>query len=145
MDGLVTERLNALIDSQFVRFAVVGTIGFLVDVTVLYIALHGLGLGFYAGRVLSFLAAATTTWLLNRRYTFQGAEQSKPSRQWATFVTFMTLGAVVNYGTYVAIVWFGPDHLLTPFSGVAAGSIAALAVNYTTSRRFVFKSSSGVE
>ena len=124
---------------QFLRFAIVGVIGFIVDSAVLYTAIYGIGLDPYTGRVLSFVAAATTTWSLNRRFTFPGAGDASAHRQWAVFVAFMTLGALVNYGTYAAVVYFGPEHALTPLAGVAAGSIAGLAINFTTSRLFVFR------
>ena len=55
--------------TQFLRFGLVGAVGFLVDVGVLY-AMHGLGLDLYTARVVSFLAAATFTWLGNRFFTF---------------------------------------------------------------------------
>src|SRR6185437_12886929 len=54
---------------QFLRFALAGVVGFVVDAAVLY-ALLALGLGYYLGRVFSFLAAAFTTWQINRRHTF---------------------------------------------------------------------------
>lgn len=51
--------------AQFARFALVGTIGFLTDVTVLVIGMR-LGAGPYIARVISFLCAVAVTWLLNR-------------------------------------------------------------------------------
>ena len=42
---------------QFLRFALAGTLGFVVDVGVLYRML-ALGLGYYLGRAVSFLTAA---------------------------------------------------------------------------------------
>jgi putative flippase GtrA len=124
---------------QFLRFALVGTIGFLVDAAVLYALMFGLGAGPYLGRAGSFLAAASATWLLNRVYTFRAAERSDPRRQWLRFVGFMLLGGAVNYGVYAAVVSIGPDHPVVPLAGVAAGSLAGLAVNFTTSRLFVFR------
>ena len=47
-------------------FLVAGLLGLAVDVGVLYLAAPWLG--WYAARALSFLAAATVTWRVNRRY-----------------------------------------------------------------------------
>jgi putative flippase GtrA len=123
----------------FLRFALVGTIGFLVDAAVLYALMFGLGAGPYLGRAGSFLAAASATWLLNRVYTFREVERSDPKRQWLRFVGFMVLGGAVNYGVYAAIVAVAPAHPVVPLLAVAAGSLAGLAVNFTTSRLFVFR------
>ena len=67
---------------QFLRFGVVGTVGFLVDAAVL-LGMLALGLGPYGGRVLSYLAAASTTFALNRAWTFRTANRDAPvAAQW---------------------------------------------------------------
>ena len=124
--------------ATFLRFSVVGTIGFLVDTAVLYLLLYGAGLCPYAARLGSFLVAASVTWLLNRVFTFRAARREARGRQWLRFVAVCSVGAVVNYATYAAVVALAPASALTPGLGVAAGSIAGLALNYTLSRRLVF-------
>ena len=52
---------------QFLRFGLVGTAGFVVDAAALTAAMAWLGLGPYGGRVVSYLAAVTFTWAMNRR------------------------------------------------------------------------------
>jgi len=124
---------------QFLRFTLVGGVGFVVDSAVLYAVMYGFGLDPYTGRVPSFLAAATTTWLLNRHFTFPGGRDAAAHRQWTMFVVFMTLGAAINYGVYAVVVFYGPAHPLTPLAGVAIGAVAGLAVNFMTSKRYVFR------
>ncbi|MGH8328291.1 MAG: GtrA family protein, partial [Steroidobacteraceae bacterium] len=67
--------------SQFVRFGLVGVCGFVVDVTVLYLALALLGVGPYVGRGISYLAAASFTWYLNRRITFADRKSAAAGRE----------------------------------------------------------------
>ena len=55
-----------------------------------------LGLGVYSGRVVSYFAAATTTWYLNRRITFVGYDDARPLRQWFRFVLTNGFGGLVN-------------------------------------------------
>lgn len=50
-----------MIAPQFLRFALVGAVGFFVDAGVLQIAVRQIGSDPYVGRVLSFLAAASAT------------------------------------------------------------------------------------
>ena len=124
---------------QFVRFAFVGTIGFVVDVAVLYLGMGVAGLGLYSGRLVSYLVAATTTWYLNRRFTFADADDRMPLRQWLRFVLTNGFGGLVNYGVYSAIVAYGGALPLAPLLGVAAGSIAGLVFNFFASRTLVFR------
>jgi putative flippase GtrA len=120
---------------QFLSFAVVGAIGFVVDVAVLY--LMAPLLGWYGARVLSFLAAATATWALNRRYTFRRSEASV-LREYLGYLVTMLGGAVVNYGAYVLVLHWatGP---WAPAAGVALGSCAGLVVNFLSARYLVFR------
>lgn len=126
------------ITAQFLRFAIVGTVGFVVDAAVLYALIYGLGAGPYLGRLASFLAAASVTWLLNRRFTFPDTGRQPAHRQWTVFVAFMALGGLLNYGAYALVVTLAPDNPVTPLLAVATGAVAGLAVNFTTSRLFVF-------
>lgn len=120
---------------QFLSFAVVGAIGFVVDVAVLY--LMAPLLGWYGARVVSFLAAATATWALNRRYTFRRSEASV-LREYLGYLVTMLGGAVVNYGAYVLVLHWatGP---WAPAAGVALGSCAGLVVNFLSARYLVFR------
>ncbi|MFM7402829.1 MAG: GtrA family protein [Erythrobacter sp.] len=125
---------------RFIRFALVGAAGFVVDAGVLYAGL-ALGLGLYLGRACSYLFAATFTWALNRRFTFAA---SSPPRlaEWLRFVLANANGGIVNYLTYAALVGWGPGWLGHPVLAVAAGSLAGLGINFAASERFVFRGTS---
>ncbi len=66
-------RLRLRPPARFGAFAVVGAVGFLVDAGVLTALVNGLGANPYAARAVSFPAAVTATWWLNRRWTFAPA------------------------------------------------------------------------
>lgn len=123
---------------QFLRFGVVGTLGFVVDAAVLTAAIAA-GLGPWLGRALSYLVGATTTFTLNRAWTFRDAPRGQAvGRQWALFLLVNLVGFACNYGTYAALIAWVPLVAAHPVLGVAAGSIAGLAGNFLLSRRFVF-------
>jgi putative flippase GtrA len=132
----VRRRLRDL--PQFIRFGIVGGIGFGVDVGVLYFVLYDLGFGHYGGRVISYLAAATTTWYLNRNFTFIHARSENRSREWARFVALNTLGGMVNYFVYTAYISLHGVSMSAPAIGVAAGSLAGMIVNFLVSKHFAF-------
>lgn len=123
--------------TQFLRFAAIGTAGFVVDSAALYVAMHGPGAGLYLGRVLSWFCAATFTWAMNRRFTF--ADSRPPLRQWLAFLAANAVGGAVNYAVYAILVSTSQVAAATPMIGVAAGSIAGLAFNFITSKWLVFR------
>lgn len=124
---------------QFLRFAVVGTIGFVVDAGVLLYVLSQ-EIGFYSARAVSFLCAVTCTWLLNRVFTFRDRNAGRLG-QWVHFASVNLVGGLINYGIYAVLVWQLAFVQTWPVLGVAAGSIAGMFVNFTLSRRYVFEHS----
>ena len=136
--ALLDGRLGRLC-VQFGKFAVVGVIGLVVDTAVLYAGL-ALGLDFFAARLPSFFAAATTTWALNRAFTFRGAQDEPFHRQWAKFIAANAIGGVVNYSVSVGLEAGVVLVAAHPALAVAAGSIAGMFFNFAASRHLVFKS-----
>lgn len=138
MRGREKPPMRATIE-QFLRFGVVGTVGFVVDAGVL-LGMMALGLGPYGGRVVSYLIAASTTFALNRAWTFRTARRDAPvAAQWGRFVLLNLAGFAANYGTYAALVAGVPLVAAHPVLGVAAGSVAGMFINFGLSRRFVFR------
>lgn len=127
------------IGKEFLSFVVVGAIGFVVDVGVLYLAAPHLG--WYGGRVVSWIAAATATWLLNRHFTFRARRSDRSiAREYAHYMLTMLGGALVNYAAYVLTLhWIGGTW--APTLGVAIGSCAGLVVNFLSARHLVFRAS----
>lgn len=133
------------IGREFLSFAVVGVIGLVVDVVVLYLLAPLLG--WYVARVVSFLAAATTTWAFNRRYTFAASKASAAAgrsvwREYLGYLATMAGGAVLNYGAYVLTLHWVEGRWAAAL-GVAMGSLAGMSVNFLSARYLVFRSHRG--
>ena len=123
---------------QFLWFALAGAAGFLVDIGVLYAALY-LGAGYYLGRIFSFTAAATVTWLINRRLAFAHAAGEDLLHEWLRYLSAMLGGGAVNYLVYAVCIHVLPGGALMPLFAVAAGSVAGLLVNFLVAKNWVFR------
>jgi len=123
---------------EFIRFGMVGTVGFLVDAGVL-LAMLRLGLGPWVGRVISYICAASATYTLNRLWTFRASNQRASWRQWGLFLLLNLSGFAFNYGTYALLLLTVPLVAAQPVLGVAAGALAGMFANFFLSRRFVFR------
>lgn len=134
-DRLGADRLRLL--AELLRFGVVGTLGFVVDAGVLTAAI-ALGLGPWFGRLLSFLVAATTTYALNRAWTFRHRAGAAGAAQWARFIAVNLAGFTANFGTYALLIALSATVAAEPVLGVAAGALAGLALNFGLSRHLVF-------
>ncbi len=122
---------------QLLRFCIVGTIAFFVDACIVQSLVTWREWNPYLARVISYLAAATTAWWLNRRFTF-GAGDAPIHREWIKYLVVNVAGGLVNYATYAALVMSYDFARVQPWIGVAAGSISGLLVNFILNRRLVF-------
>lgn len=124
---------------ELVLFGVGGVLGFIVDAGIVQALVSGFGWNPYLARLISFVAAATTTWLFNRRYTFKATGHYSLRGEWLRYMVAMSAGFVLNYGVYSALVFRFPLVKQMPALGVAAGSIAGLAVNFVSSRFWIYR------
>lgn len=122
---------------QFFRFGLVGILGFAVDATVLSLVLTA-HIGLLPGRCISYVAAASCTWLLNRRWTFN-ERCGSPVKQWVRFLAANSCGGAVNYGAYAFLVLHSSSFATYPVFAVAIGSISGLAINFLLSKYVVFE------
>jgi putative flippase GtrA len=126
---------------QFQRFLAVGALGFFVDFTVLYLAVNVVGVDPFAGRLVSFIIAATVTWKANRHFTFASAEAAVPgaaARQWLRYVSTTAIGGAINIGVYQLWLVTTNHSNVNLFLAVVAGSAVALIFNFALSKYVVF-------
>ena len=128
---------------QLVLFAISGAFGFVVDAGIVQLLVRELGMNPYGARVISFLAAATTTWGFNRRFTFAGHGGGSRRRELLRYLIAMACGFALNYGAYAACLLFWPLVREWPAIGVAAGSVAGAVLNFLTSKYWIFRKPAG--
>ena len=123
--------------AQFLRFGLVGLVGFAFDTATVYALRFWLGL--YGAGLSSYFVAGTVTWGLNRAWTFRGLGSGPVHRQWALFLAANLLGFILNRGTYAALIAFLPLARAYPVLAVFAGAVAGMFSNFALSRRLVFR------
>lgn len=130
MRSALLQRFRSLI-----LFCVSGGLALFVDIGVL--ALSRPWLGNYGGRAVSFLAAATFTWLFNRNITFRGPKEGSVLKEYLSYLSSMLVGGAINYGAYAASLQAFEVVRAQPAWGVAIGSLAGLVFNYLSARRIM--------
>ncbi|MEJ0063251.1 MAG: GtrA family protein [Alphaproteobacteria bacterium] len=124
---------------QFFSFALVGVVGLIADAGVLSLMTRAVGLDPFSGRIVSFLAAVTVTWALNRHFTFRGLGKGSLIRQWTKFCLANLSGFAANFATYTACVAFIPLCHAIPELALIPASLVGLIFNYTASKHLVFR------
>jgi putative flippase GtrA len=125
---------------QIALFCVGGAIGLVIDAGIVQWLVSAFHANPYGARVLSFLAAATGTWLFNRSLTFADRRSTqRKGREFLRYLIAMSAGFVVNYGIYATAVWAFALVRTWPAIGVAAGSLAGAVLNFLSSRYWIFR------
>ncbi len=125
--------------TNVIMFGIVGGVGFIFDVAVLY-SLKG-HIGLYPAKIVSFFIAVIITWLLNRVLTFK----HRPSglslhREFTHYFVVMIAGGVINYLTFWLSTSYSSIIMAYPVIGVAIGSLCGMIFNYTSAKLLVFRS-----
>ena len=124
---------------QFLKFGIIGAVGFAVDSAMLYFGIYALDLGRVAAGLFSFPFAVIATWIGNRAFTFRSATPMPAAQQLAKFVIVCAIGLIFNRGTYsllVSTIPFVYDH---PIIGLLGGTGVAMFFNFFASKKLVFK------
>ena len=127
------------IDPSFLRFGVVGVVGFSVD----FLVLHGLvtyvGFNYFTGRLVSFSVAVAVTWLLNRSWTFRHGQRRGRLSEALIYVAVQGAGGVANIATYTAAIALVPvlkHYLIAP---LAMGSAVGLCLTFLGAKHLAFR------
>lgn len=125
--------------SRFLRFAMVGVVGFAVDAGVLQALVSLAGWGPIGARAVAIPVAVLATWLLNRTITFAQAQAGSVLASLVRYAAVSAVGASVNFIVYSALVFASQAMAAMPIVPLGIASIVALIVNYLGSKHFAFR------
>lgn len=119
---------------RFIRFLLVGAVGFLVDAGVL-LGLLALSLGPLPARMVAIALALTVTWLMNRSMTFSPSGRSLVA-EGGRYGGVGLATSLVNFAVYSLLILALP--WLPPILALAAGSATATLLSYFGYSKLVF-------
>lgn len=128
-----------ILKHSFFKFAVVGFLGTITNLTIFYIFVDIFGLWANVFAVISFLVAGAQNYVLHHKWTFRkimGGEKLS-FYGWMKFNITTLFGLVINLIVLNLILHFFnvPYKVIAQGCGVAFGTV----FNYLGSKRFVFK------
>lgn len=121
---------------RFIRFTIVGGLGFLIEAILLSYFAGVASIGVIKGRAISFPVAVAATWWLNRKLTFQSRNHA--GRESFRYFLVQSIGALANLGVFFILVTLFPSMRTSPVLPLFIAAIFGLALNFVLSRKFVF-------
>jgi putative flippase GtrA len=126
--------LRRSLPHQFARFAAVGASGYVLNLGVFALAVHGLEVHYRVAAVLGFLVAVTSNFLLNRHWTFVG-HGGRGTHQAARFLTVSVAAFLVGLVLLSVLVGgLGVPSVLAQ----AISIVAATPLSFVVNRRWTF-------
>ncbi len=127
---------------RFLKFAIVGAIGMVVDLTTMTIAHEWLGLPLTLAVAVGFTVAVVSNFTWNRLWTFPESRQRAISSQLLQFFIINAIGLGINEVVVAALHPLFGRFLQDPPAYIAAKIVAigiVLFWNYFVNRRWTYK------
>lgn len=122
---------------QFIKFALVGLSGLVLDTGTVYLLRSIIGLTI--ATLIAYFVAATSNWFINRLWTFHGlSEKRHLLYQWFKFIITNSLGFILNRGTVFILFFLSSTCETHPVIALMAGAIAGMFANFNMSRNLVY-------
>ena len=149
--------MMVLYQPRIIRFALVGSAGFIVDTVIFAFCFYVVSLPLILSRSIAFICAASTTWFGNRCFTFQSTSNKQSSKsslptecedrngakmllQWLKFMGCALVSAMPNLMVFQSVALVLGSGGIKPFIALVAGILVGMFSNYFMSRRWVFNS-----
>jgi putative flippase GtrA len=129
---------KSAIVQRIIAFAIVGSIGFVIDGGILTLAIEIFKLNPYLGRAISFPIAVTATWYLNRRWTFAANASARKNTEYTRYFIIQVTGAAINLGIYFLLITIVPWFALHPIVPLAIAALVAMIFNFLGAQLYVF-------
>ena len=123
--------------AQFLRFALIGAIGFALDGGGLMLLTEWFDADPIASRFATFSIAVVTTWRLNRRYAFTSGGR-RLLAEFGTYLGVQGFGFLCNLAVYSVAVLFLPHPLNIPIVALVIAAGVGLLANFLGLKHLVF-------
>ncbi len=119
--------------TQLAKFAAVGASGYVVNLGVYAVLLHG-GVHFRLAAVCSFVVSATTNYLLNRIWTFR-ADRGHFAHQGLRFLVVAAASLGANQLWLTVFVWLGAGKIVAQ----ALAIVCVMPLNFLGNKLWSFR------
>ncbi len=106
---------------RFIKFAVVGTIGFALDFGIGFTLIEGFSWDIIPGNTIGFVAAVISNFILNRYWTYPDSREKSILAQLGQFAVVSIVGLFINNGVVFGLepVFAGPMGFVNDLTGMA--------------------------
>ena len=120
---------------QLVRFGLVGGVGFVVNLVVYAVCVHGAGVDYHVANVVAWLVAVLNNFVLNRHWTFDAAD----GRAHAQAMRFLLVSLAAEILSLLLLTLFVQGAGLSKVPAQALAVAASMPLNFLGNKLWSFK------
>lgn len=122
---------------QFIKFCIVGGIGTIVNLAILYAMVEFLKISYIFGATIAFVVAVINNYILNKLWTFKDKRTGKTfiTKQWIKFLSISVISLGANLAALYLLVEF--LNLWYIFAQIIA-ILASLGINFIGNKKWTF-------
>jgi len=129
-------RLKKPSHVQFVKFAIVGAIGTIINLFVLYILTELFGLYYLISAIFAFFLAMTNNYVFNKKWAFNEKIETNFTSKYLKFALVSVFGLVINLSIlYYFVEYLGLYYMLAQVFGIVSGFL----LNFFLNKHWTFK------
>jgi putative flippase GtrA len=122
---------------QLVRFAIVGGVGFVINILVYAVLVHAVGLDYHLASVLAWLVAVLNNFVLNRHWTFDAGD----GRAHFQAMRFFVVSLVALGANQLLLTVFVESAGLDKVGAQALAVVGSMPLNFLGNKLWSFRDS----
>jgi putative flippase GtrA len=124
---------------QLVRFAIVGGVGFVINILVYAVLVHGVGLDYHVASVLAWLVAVLNNFVLNRHWTFDASD----GRAHFQAMRFFVVSLVALGANQLLLTLFVESAGIEKVAAQALAVLGSMPLNFLGNKLWSFRAEDG--
>jgi putative flippase GtrA len=125
---------------QLVRFGMVGTVGFAVNLAVYALCVHGIGIDYHVSAVAAWLVAVLNNFVLNRHWTFDAGD----GRMHFQAMRFLVVSLVAFGFSLLLLTVFVEVAGIPKVPAQALAVATSMPLNFLGNKLWSFRSEAGI-
>jgi len=135
MSKLISNLISKPLIKQMIRYAIVGAIGTVVNLSILYILTEFFHIHYIFSEIVAFVLAALNNYILDKIWTFKENIQTELIKKWFQFILINLIALAVNLTILFILVEF--FYIWYIFAEVLA-ICGAFLINFFGNRTWTF-------
>jgi putative flippase GtrA len=124
---------------QLVRFAIVGGVGFVINLLVYTVLVHGGGLDYHVASVLAWLVAVVNNFVVNRHWTFDAGD----GRAHFQAMRFLVVSVVALAANQLLLTVFVESAGMEKVAAQALAVVGSMPLNFLGNKLWSFREGAG--